>query len=240
MKTQLAAMLATALALGLAAPLAYAQTSVDDCGFEHPKFAKETRSSLVQAFVSCGNPGGNTPNDTTEGGVPSCAPPQTYREHSGSAPNGWMWDEARSFGTVQFRSIVNKVVSPLNPPNNSGDLSVKLKLRGVVDAAGPASGPGTLSTLARATLRDRQNTPNTTSDDVPMTVVDFPAPFGFNLENGSASLKSSANALLNGIGQPGLPQCASVSLVDVSVVDENGNRFAEMGTLLPSKHGAQD
>jgi hypothetical protein len=113
-------------------------------------------------------------------------------------------------------------------------------MRGVVDAAGPASGSGTLATVARATIRDRQGTPGTTLDDVTMTVVDFPAPFIFTLDDGSASLKTTANTFLNGIGQPGLPECSSVSLVDVAIIDENGNRFAEMGVLLPSKHGAQD
>jgi hypothetical protein len=224
-----------ALAFAFIASGANAQTSTDECGFEHPKQAKKSQISLVQAFVSCGNPGGNAPNDTTEGGVPSCSPPQTYNQQDGTPPNGWQWDETKGSGTVVFQAAKNKVVSPLNPPDDTADLAVSLKLKGVVDAAGPASGPGTLSTLSRATLRDRQGTPGNHGDDVPMTVIDFPAPFGFNLVNGAVNLKTTANTILNGIGQNGLPHCTSIELVDVSVVDENGNRFASIGTLLGAK-----
>ncbi len=241
MKRHFAVTFAAVLAVGVAAPLAHAQVSVDSCGFEHPKFGKETRSSLVQAFVSCGNAGGNASNDTTDGGVPSCSPPETYAEQNGSPPNRWMWDEARSYGTVQFRSVQSHINNAiLDPPNDTGDIAVKLKLRGVVDAAGPASGTGNLNTVGRATIRDRQGTPSNTSDDLDMTVVDFPAAFAFTLDDGSASVKTTVNTLLNGIGQPGLPECSSVTLVEVDVTDENGDRFAEMGLLLPSKHGAQD
>jgi len=224
-----------ALAFAFVASGANAQTSTDECGFEHPKQAKKTQASLVQAFISCGNPGGNVPNDTTEGGVQSCSPPETYRQHNGNSPFGWQWDETKGQGTVQFQAAKNKVVSPLNPPDDTADLAVQLKLKGVVDASGPATGPGTLSTLSRATLRDRQGTPGNHGDDVPMTVIDFPAPFTFTLQDGKVTYKSTANTLLNGIGQNGLPHCTSIELVDVAVIDENGDRFADIGTFLPAK-----
>jgi len=224
-----------ALAFAFVASGAHAQTSTDECGFEHPKQAKKTQATLVQAFVSCGNVGGNPPNDTTEGGVNSCSPPETYNQQDGTPPNGWQWDETKASATVVFQAAKNKIVSPLDPPDDTADLAVSLKMKGIVDAAGPASGPGTLSTLSRATFRDRQGTPNNHGDDVPMTVIDFPAPFGFGLLNGSINMKTTANTLLNGIGQNGLPKCTSIELVDVAVVDENGNRFADIGTFLPAK-----
>ena len=225
---------AAALAFGFIASGANAQTSTDECGFEHPRKAREVRSSLVQAFVSCGNPGGNAPNDTTEGGVPSCSPPETFNEQGGSPPNGWMWDESKGQGTARFKAGKNKVQNPvLDPPDDTADVVVSLRLKGVVDAAGPANGAGTLSTLSRATLRDRQGTPNNHGDDVPMTVIDFPAPFAFTLTNGNANLKTSANVILNGIGQNGLPHCTSIEVVDLFVADENGTRFASMGVFLP-------
>jgi len=49
-----------------------------------PKKAASFSANFVQAFVSCGNPGGNPPNAFTEGGIPSCQPPETYDEQAGS------------------------------------------------------------------------------------------------------------------------------------------------------------
>src|SRR5262245_53796557 len=82
---------AAVLALGFTASMA----SAANCAYEHPKSAKSLKSSMVQAMVSCNNPGGNTPNATTEGGVPTCAPPETFHEQAGSPPGGWTWDEGK-------------------------------------------------------------------------------------------------------------------------------------------------
>jgi len=228
------AVAAAALAFGFVASGANAQVGTDECGFEHPKKAKETRSSLVQSFVSCGNPGGNAPNDNTESGVPSCSPPETFNEQAGNPPNGWMWNEAKAQGDASFKAAKNKLEGPANPEGDTADVAVSLKLQGIVDAAGPASGSGTLSTLSRATLRDRNGTPNNHNDDVPMTVIDFPAPFPFDLIEGKAKLKTTANVVLNGIGTS-LPHCTSIEVVDLFISDENGNRFASMGIFLPAK-----
>ncbi len=219
MKRHLLVGLAIAPALALTVSAAHAQ-----CAFPHPGKANTFQSGFVSAFVSCGNPGGNVPNDTTEGGVPSCAPPETFNQQAGNPPNGWLWNERKGFGTVRIRPTSNHVVNILNPPD-SKDLAVKLVLRGVVDAAGPASGGGTLSTVARATFDD------STNGD--MTVIDFPAPFAFSLTNGSATLKTSANVLLNGIGQPGLPACSNIEVVSITIADENGNTFANLGSFIP-------
>jgi hypothetical protein len=75
----------------------------------------------------------------------------------------------------------------------------------------PASGSGALATVTRASLDDR-----TEGDE---TVVDFPAAFPFSMVPGSARLRSSADALLNAVGQPGLPPCTSLELVSVRVLD---------------------
>lgn len=213
---------AAALALGFSASVASAQ-----CTYEHPKQAKQIKSSLTQAFVSCGNPGGNTPNDTTEGGVPTCSPPETFHEQAGSPTGGWLWDEGKGKGDVQFKAAKNKLVHPNNPPNDTADLAVQLKMGGILNTLGaPAGGSGTLATVARATLEDRVGGP--------MTVVDFPAGFPITAVNGKIKLKTSANALLNGIGQPGLPGCSNIEVVSVNVVDPNGNAFANLGTFLPN------
>jgi len=240
MKRHLLVALAAVLTVGFAASLAQAQ-----CSFEHPKKAVKLQSNLVQAFVSCGNPGGNSSNTNTEGGVPTCAPPETFNEQAGSPPNGWLWTETKSQGKVSFKAkavctgvstgtsspqlLPCNPASPLNTgPPPSADLEAKLDLKAIEDAGSAgdgANGPGTLSTVARATLDDRA------AGD--MTVIDFPAGFQFDLVDGKAKLKTSADALLNGIGQPGLPPCSSIEVVSIVVLDENGNGFANMGTFLP-------
>jgi hypothetical protein len=232
--------LAALLAFGFTASAARAQ-----CAFEHPKKARLIESDLVQAFVSCGNPGGNPVNDNTEGGVPSCSPPETFNEQAGSPANGWLWDETKSRGNVRFSaqmapvSVTNDTTLPpacANPllcPPGSKDLLVHMQLHNIIDGAGRASGTGTLATVARATLDDRgADGMAGGGDDQDMTVVDFPAGFPFTLTDGRTNLKTSADALLNAIGQPSLPSCTSIEVVSVSVLDENGNAFASMGTFL--------
>ena len=242
---------AAVLALGFTASIAIAL-----CSISHPKKAAGGKMSFVQAMVSCGNVGGNTPNTTTEGGVPACQPPGTFHQQAGSPNGGWMWDEGKGSGSVQFKASKNKVENILNPVPNSADLAIQLSLAGVIDETGPA-GPafGTLATVARATLEDRSG-PGECADGVnenasctvdsecpgsicedfgtPMTVVDFPAGFQITVVDGKSKLKTSANVLLNTIGQPGLPGCSSIELISVTIVDPNGNTFANLGTFLPN------
>lgn len=213
---------AAVLALGFTASMASAV-----CDYEHPKKAGQLKSSMVQAMVSCNNPGGNTPNSTTEGGVPTCAPPETFHQQAGSPSGGWSWDENKAKGDVSFKAAKNKV--PMQPAD-SADLAVQLKMSGILQGgltpSGPANGNGVLATVARATLKDRMN-----GD---MTVVDFPAGFQVTAVNGKISRKTTANELLVGtLGQPALPSCSSIEVVSVAVVDPNGNNFASMGTFLP-------
>jgi hypothetical protein len=242
---------AAVLALGFSASLASAQ-----CAYQHPKKAKQFAGDFVQAMVSCGNPGGNTPNTTTEGGVPTCQPPESYNEQAGNPANGWRWrdpvsecvggandgedctvasecpggvcppGDADGTASVKFKAAKNKVVHPLiTDPANTADLAVQFKASKIYDAAGLADGTGTLATVARATLEDRMG-----GD---MTVVDFPAGFPFQLSAGKANLKTTANTLLTGIGQPGLPGCTAIEVVSVLIDDENGNHFGNLGTFLP-------
>ena len=114
----------------------------------------------------------------------------------------------------------------VNPAGDTTDLLAKLKLKGVVSPDAPlgANGDGTLATIARATLDDRVGGP--------MTVIDFPAGFPFTLEEGKANLQTSADALLNSIGQPGLSHCSTLEIVTISVNDENGNPFGRLGAFL--------
>jgi hypothetical protein len=221
MKKHLLGGLAAVLVVGFAASSAFAQ-----CAFEHPKKANKFQSTLTQAFVSCGNPGGNSPNSTTEGGVPTCKPPETFNEQAGTPPTGWQWDELKGQGQAQLKESKKIPVNVLNPPGDTTDIAVKVKLKGIVYAGNVPAGPATgfFATVARATFDDRAG-----GD---MTVVDFPANFPLPISNGKVNVKTSADVLLNGISQPGLPHCANIETVALSVTDENGNTFASVGLFL--------
>ena len=217
MKKYLLGGLAAVLVVGISASAAMAQ-----CAFEHPQKAKKFQSNFIQAFVSCGNAGGNSPNTTTEGGVPACKPPETFNQQAGTPVTGWRWDELKGSGSVTLKAATS--VAPVTPAGST-DLKVKAKLKGVLDGVGLANGTGALATVARATFNDRMN------GDI--TVVDFPANFALTLVDGKGQVKTTADTLLNGISQPGLPNCAALEVVSLTVVDPNGNTFANVGAFLP-------
>jgi hypothetical protein len=238
MKRHLLVTLAAVLALGFTASMARAQCT----SIRHPSQAKKFQVSLVQAFVSCGNPGGSSINAMTEGGIPSCQPVLTFNQANGGEPTGWRFDETpgvSSKGTIKIDPRVQPAclqkdtpVPPgcpggLNPIGDTVDLRVKMSLKGVIATASPTgrTGTGTLHTLARATLDDRM------FGD--MTVIDFGADFPFSLTSGKSNLQTSADALLNTLPAAGLPHCTSIEVVNISVLDENGNAFASLGSWMP-------
>ena len=226
--------LAALFVVGGAVRTAHAQ-----CAFQHPKTAKRFQTSLVQAFTSCG-----PPNSQTEGNLPACKPPETFSQQAGNdVSGGWKWNPAKGSGKIEFKVVASCAAqespgslpkcdpsSPLNQgPPPSADLAIKLSLTSIVQGPGAgtsaANGTGTLSIIARATLEDRTN------GDV--TVVDFPASSPFTMQNGSATLKTSADAILNALNKPGLPPCTSIELVYASVYDPKGDAFARVGIYLP-------
>jgi len=229
MRRHLLVALTAGLALAFTASLARAT-----CDFEHPTKARSFMGHFVQAFVSCGNPGGNSPNTFNESGsVPTCAPPETFNQQANpplGLASGWRWDEVNSIGRVRFSALKFGPSNILNPPGDTVDLKVVVRLRGVIDNGGFATGSGFLATLARATINDRKpDGPGTTS----MTVVDFPVNFPISLSGGKATLKTTADAQLNALGLSGLPPCTSIEIVDLLISDENGNVFANVGLYLP-------
>jgi hypothetical protein len=196
------------------------------CSFQHPGKAKAYTAALVQAMLPCGSGGGPAPNTTTETGtVPACAPAETYNELVGSPANGWLWGPS-SKGAVRLKAAKNKVIDPLNPPDDTMDLWVHMTLDHVFDANGAvANAPGTLVLVLRFTMNDRQN-----GD---MTAIDFPIDLPFAVVGNRATLKTSLNARLNEMGIAGLPHCTSMEVVDAGVRDENGTLFATAGIYLP-------
>lgn len=229
MKKHILAAGAAALLLGMAS-LASAAATPCAVTYPHPASAKQIKSSLVQAFVSCNNPGGNVPNATTESGtVPTCYPSETYHQNAGSPALGWVFGP-KGKGDISFKAGKNKCVAPDCPLNPAGavDLFIQLKMADINDNSGLATSNGSVGTVVRATFPDRAE-----SALGPMTVIDFPTSFGVSAAAGKISKKTSATVILNALSQPALPPCTTIEVVAVLVKDPNGNPFASMGTYLP-------
>jgi hypothetical protein len=225
MKKQLLGGLAAAvLVVGVSASAVHAQ-----CAFQHPAAAGKFAALFVQAFVSCGNPGGNSPNSNAGGGAaPACKPPETYAQqaHPGSG-SSWTWGP-KGVAAVSLKSVKQAPPIPAVSPADSSDIRVALKMAGIEypGGGGPAnSSSGVLSTVTRATFNDR------TSGDV--TVVDFPVNFPLNVINGKAKLKTTADTQLNADTLAGLPHCTSLETVQLTIIDENGDAFANTGIFNP-------
>ncbi len=198
----------------------------NDCLLQHPTSAKTFGTSFVQAFVPCDDPeeGGSPPNTTTEGGDQACAAPETFNDLDGSPSDGWHWGPGAS-GQLGAKPGTNKVVHPNNPPGDTADILLTMTLSGILDGTGgPASGPGAITALARTTFDDR--------DLGDLTLIDFPALFPFTLTAGKVKHKTSANAALNNLGQPGLPLCSSLEFLDLQIFDANSNAFAAAGLFI--------
>ena len=225
MKKHILAASAGALVIGIASIASAAPTP---CAvvYQHPSQAKQIKSALVQAFVSCNNPGGNTPNATTETGtVPTCYPAETFHQQANSPPLGWLWGP-KSKGDITFKAGKNKVVHPLNTDPNAVDLFITVKISDIQDNTGSADGTsGSVQSLSRATLIDRAH-------DQLMTVIDFPTGFGITVTKGKVNKKTSATVILNNLSQPALRACTTIELISVLVKDPNGNTFANLGTFL--------
>jgi hypothetical protein len=183
-------------------------------------------SSLVRAFVSCGNPGGNTPNATSVGGIPTCQPVETFHQQAGSPSGGWRFDNGSSYGVVKIKRTTGGDNAPFPPTLR--DAVVYLKMYHIAqEGGGPghfANGKGTVQMVFRITSDDYAN-----GD---MTYVDFPAGFGFTLNGGSVYMTKKLGDLMKDISQPRFPDCTSIEVVSVWVVDPNGNVFAVPGVKL--------
>jgi hypothetical protein len=231
MKKHILAAGAAVLALGVAS-IASAASVPCAVQYQHPSKAKQIKAALVQAFVSCNNPGGNVPNATTETGtVPTCFPAETYHENAGAPALGWTWGP-KSKGDITFKAGKNKLLGPpdyaQNTDPNAVDLFIQLKMGDIRDNTGLADATsGAVSTVARATFVDRAE------QSAPMTVIDFPTNFGITVSGGKISKKTSATVILDALSQPALPACTTIEVVSVLVVDPNGNPFANLGTYLP-------
>jgi len=184
--------------------------------FEHPKKSSNYQTNMVQAFVACGNVGGNSPSTTTEGGVPSCTV-ETPNERDGSPPNGWHWDETRGQAQVQIKAVCR----------TAADAAVKVKISGVVDGAGlPAATEGTFALILRLTFDDPSGGGN-------MTTVDLMGAVPMTLVSGKGAITTTVGVMLTESGLPDLPNGTSSEILDVQIVDPNGNLFAHPGIYNP-------
>ncbi len=205
------------------------------CSFQHPHKAAGFQSNFVQAFVSCGNPGGHSPNTLAGGGkAPACRPPETFNDEAGPPPFGWLWGP-KSSAQIKLKAKSKNVFSTTTPADpDASDLSIQLKGSDIEYAPGDGSvkvdGPaaiGTLSTVSRTTFNDR----DPAVGDV--TVVDFPVDINFQVAGGKIKLKTSANQALNMGNLAGLPHCTSIETVKILIIDQENHHFGNIGSFLP-------
>ena len=216
-------------ALALAAVVALPVNAGAQCAFDRPNGSSGTTAylttSLVRAFVSCNNPGGNPPNATTIGGtIPSCFPAESFDDNAGSPTGGWEFRPSSSAGRVYVKRTTGSGDNfGLPPPLRDTAITVKLYHIGN-NAGGYATGIGSVFTVLRITTQDYSG------DD--MTVIDFPFSFGISLSNsfsGSATVTKKLGDILKGLSQPRLSDCTNIEIVSIAVRDPNGNTFAVPG-----------
>ncbi len=217
------------LLIALVAALVTPASVGAQCAFDRPNgstgYIGSYTSSLVRAFVSCNNPGGNTPNTTISGGtIPGCSPAEDFGQNTGLPPSGWNFSNglASSSGKVQIKRTSGGV--NLNLPPTLRDTVVKVKLYRIAkNSGGYASGTGNVQVYLRVTTQDYLG------DD--MTVIDFPFAFPITLSSyGTGSVtKKVGDLLMQHLSQPRWSDCTSVEILSVSVRDPTGNLFAVSG-----------
>jgi hypothetical protein len=203
------------------------------CSVPHGGKSKPVALDLVQSFASCDPMFANA---TTEGGLDACAPATTFNEQGGSPADGWVWSPSAGGGALRLfprlgpgcaakgTSVPGACFGPLSPLDDTSDVVITLKLKGVMDQLGPASGDGSLGIVVRTTMDDRMNGPVTFEG-----ILAVP----FTLNNGKTIVKTSYDAVLNQLPHPSLPTCASTEILAAAVYDENNIQFATAGLWLP-------
>jgi hypothetical protein len=203
----------TLAVIGLVGSVASANAQ---CAFDGPAKAKGIKTSLIRSFAGCPSITFASPNSSTGGGVPTCAPPYAH--------SAFLFDNKA--GSCNFNTSA-KIEAPCSngQPGNCMNLSIKTGCKGVLESDGvtPVSGPGwSVSTVSRATLND--------PDNGDMTVIDFPVQIPFPAASkGKFSRKTDTNELLDLLGLPALPECTQVEVVSLAVQDPGGNPFAKIG-----------
>jgi hypothetical protein len=186
------------------------------CAMDGPAKAKGLKTSLIRSFAGCPSITFPSPNSSTGGGVPTCAPPYAH--------STFLFDNKS--GGCSF-SAGAKIESPCSngQPGDCMNLSFKASCKGVLESDGvtPVAGGGwAMSTVGRATLND--------PDNGDMTVIDFPIQIPFGVaDKGKFGTKTNTNLLLEQLGLPALPACTQVEVVSLAVQDPGGNPFAKLG-----------
>lgn len=210
------------LVLGIALVMTLVTTPAQaQCLFPHGQnTAGNGWARMTQAFVPCGGfdcdgSGGNSPNNNTVGGVPSCSPPVTYHQQAGSPTNGWVLDPI----TGRARMRIDQLSGPT-------DVQIRLQLRDTRDGTGvfPVIGAtGSLYLVIRLTFDDTANG-DMTQVDMPISI-----PVVISTASGDANALTTLNTLLAGLGQPPIPTCTNFEVIDGHLLDAAGNKFLRLG-----------
>jgi len=214
------AFLAATLSTGLV--LAAATGVRAQCNFDGSPKAKGGKFSMVRAFAGC-----PSPNAQLGDGTPACAPPETLSYN-------YLFDQ--KIGSCQFKAKAKREdpCSFNSVTSACVNVSVSVKCKGILHdngvtkINGVADAGWVVHTLARTTLHDENGgCPGSCSE---FTTLDFPVDIGMSIPvNGSISVTTDTNHILNDIGRGSFPACSQVELLDLSVHDPQGHPFAVLG-----------
>lgn len=184
------------------------------CDFNNCK-AKKIKTSMVRAFTPCGEPGGNSVNSSLDGILPACAPPQPLSLYNFKPP-------CDGSCTVQIKTKIQYCGIPAQP---CCCITTSTSCKGILaPSSSPASGTFSLAMVLRITGNDASNG----------DVTSISTPFNAMMQaiNGKIKHKSGCVTIPpDGV----IPACSSVELVDLAILDPDGDRFAVPGVSCCSK-----
>ena len=202
---------AAAVVVAFAAGGAQAQ-----CDFVDAAKAKILKLSMVRNFARCPSATFTSPNTSTGGGTPGCAPPFAH--------SNFQFQNGKGGCSISNKAKL-EVPCKNGFPGNCTNLQIKAKCKGLLKSDGSTpddSSNWTLSAVAVTTLDDPTN-----GD---MTIIDFPVQVPFpDAKKGGIKLKTDSNAILGGLGLDPLPPCASITFLTTKIQDPTGQPFATFG-----------
>jgi hypothetical protein len=190
------------------------------CTIDLGKRTKGIKGDLVRSFATCPTDPFPAPNSSTGYGLPSCALPTALSSKRFQTDGGGC-----KIGLAQ------KVASCVSMPSETcAPLTLKLRCSGITEPDGITMVDGETGWRLRVTTRvtlDDALAGNVTVSDFPVEVV-LPS-----IADGRVKLATILPELevstMPGDAL-GLPSCSSVQVIDVVLVDAQGNAFARLGT----------
>jgi hypothetical protein len=199
-----------------------ASTAMATCTFNEPFKAKGLKSDMVSAMTPCGGTSGAAINTASSTGIPGCTPPVALSSYLfGAKGKCSIKSKAKAEAPCKTTDFADPSCSDITLKLSCSDI---LRSDGTTPVGGVDDDGWSISTLARTTFEDI----NGAGDEI--SIIDFPLQFPVpEPAKGKVKAKVSANSLLIGTGGL-LPACSAIEILNLVLVDPNGDPFAQMGT----------